>query len=158
MLFERFIFGIFSLYLLHPGCMSCPKVPLYQYHYVNLLLSWSDAQQYCREEYTDLATFESMDDLMRLKAKFSYSVAWFGLHDDPAAWRTSMGNESNSWRWSATGQHSRTGFQSWDSNNPDYYLGEETCVMIFSTHGWADELCSYKRVFICHQGDLQKKS
>uniref|UniRef100_A0A3B3E0U2 C-type lectin domain-containing protein n=1 Tax=Oryzias melastigma TaxID=30732 RepID=A0A3B3E0U2_ORYME len=116
------------------------QVPLRQYYYVNKTMSWSEAQQYCREKYTDLATFDSMDDLKRLKANFSYSWAWIGLHDDPAAWRTSMGNESNSWRWSATGQTSRTGFQSWNSYSPDYWKGTETCATMDGRGQWNDNV------------------
>ncbi|KAK5600364.1 hypothetical protein CRENBAI_025247 [Crenichthys baileyi] len=75
-------------------------------------MPWYDAQQYCREHYTDLATFESMDDI-RLEPPFSYSRAWIGLWDDPKSWKYNMGNESNSWRWSATGETSKTGYQKW---------------------------------------------
>uniref|UniRef100_A0A3B3CQY2 C-type lectin domain-containing protein n=1 Tax=Oryzias melastigma TaxID=30732 RepID=A0A3B3CQY2_ORYME len=132
--------------------ISCSEVPPRQYYYVNKALNWSEAQQYCREKYTDLATFDSMDDLNRLKADFSYSWAWIGLHDDPAAWKTSMGNESNSWRWSATGQTSRTGFQSWSINCPDYWKGEETCATITKNGVWNDDLCGFSYSFLCFNG------
>uniref|UniRef100_A0A3B3CRG0 C-type lectin domain-containing protein n=1 Tax=Oryzias melastigma TaxID=30732 RepID=A0A3B3CRG0_ORYME len=97
-----------------------------------------------------------MDDLKRLKPKFSYSWAWIGLHDDPAAWKTSMGNESNSWRWSATGETSRTGFQSWDSNCPDYYKGEEACVTMGGGGLWNDVNCNTSYPFLCFYGKLSK--
>uniref|UniRef100_A0A3P9IAB5 C-type lectin domain-containing protein n=1 Tax=Oryzias latipes TaxID=8090 RepID=A0A3P9IAB5_ORYLA len=118
------------------------KVMKSEYHYVNRPLNWSEAQLYCREKYTDLATFDSLDDLNRLKANFSYSWAWIGLHDDPAAWKTSMGNKSNSWRWSATGQTSITGYQSWDSYSPDYYLAKDTCVTMIVGGLWNDDVCN----------------
>ncbi|XP_036071841.1 C-type mannose receptor 2 isoform X2 [Oryzias melastigma] len=141
------------------GCISCSEVPLRQYYYVNKTMSWSEAQQYCREKYTDLATFDSMDDLKRLKANFSYSWAWIGLHDDPAAWRTSMGNESNSWRWSATGQTSRTGFQSWNSYSPDYWKGTETCATMDGRGQWNDNVCTSSYTFLCFNvTDQNKKS
>uniref|UniRef100_A0A3P9IA07 C-type lectin domain-containing protein n=1 Tax=Oryzias latipes TaxID=8090 RepID=A0A3P9IA07_ORYLA len=132
---------------LHPGCISGSQFPLRQYYYVNILLSWSEAQLYCREKYIDLATFDSLDDLNRLKAGFSYDWAWFGLHDDPAAWKTSMGNKSNSWRWSATGQTSTTGYQSWRSSGPDYYQGKETCAALGGGGLWNDDICNTR--FYC---------
>uniref|UniRef100_A0A3P9KSA7 C-type lectin domain-containing protein n=1 Tax=Oryzias latipes TaxID=8090 RepID=A0A3P9KSA7_ORYLA len=113
---------------------------------------WREAQRYCREKYTDLATFDSLDDLNRLKADFSYGWAWFGLHDDPAAWKTSMGNESNSWRWSATGKTSTTGYQSWDIDSPDYYQGKETCAALGGGGLWKDEICNIANSFLCFNG------
>uniref|UniRef100_A0A3P9IA95 C-type lectin domain-containing protein n=1 Tax=Oryzias latipes TaxID=8090 RepID=A0A3P9IA95_ORYLA len=112
----------------------------------------NEAQLYCREKYTDLATFDSLDDLNRLKADFSYSWAWIGLHDDPAAWKTSMGNKSNSWRWSATGQTSITGYQSWSSISPDYYQAKETCVAVGGGGLWADIDCNSLQRFLCFSG------
>ena len=115
-------------------------------------MNWTDAQQYCRDKYTDLATIESMDDISRLKADFSYSWAWIGLSDDPKSWKTSMGIDSNSWRWSTTGETSKTGFQMWDSTQPDYKLGKETCGVIDDRGRWFDWDCSATKYFICYNG------
>uniref|UniRef100_A0A3P9MYW3 C-type lectin domain-containing protein n=1 Tax=Poecilia reticulata TaxID=8081 RepID=A0A3P9MYW3_POERE len=126
-----------------------------QYYYVDKLLTWPQAQQYCREHYTDLATFESMDDINRLEPNISYSWAWIGLWDDPNVWQSEMGNESNSWRWSATGETSKTGYQSWATGDPDFgYSGEMCALMVNNTlHKWGDERCQAIKVFICEQGD-----
>uniref|UniRef100_A0A3P9IA69 C-type lectin domain-containing protein n=1 Tax=Oryzias latipes TaxID=8090 RepID=A0A3P9IA69_ORYLA len=138
------LFHRYRLFLKGTCCFSMfTKIPLRQYHYVNISLNWSEAQLYCREKYTDLATFDSLDDLNRLKADFSYSWAWIGLHDDPAAWKTSMGNKSNSWRWSATGQTSITGYQSWNRTILDYLDAKETCVTIIGWGLWNDLTCNY---------------
>uniref|UniRef100_A0A672FCM4 C-type lectin domain-containing protein n=1 Tax=Salarias fasciatus TaxID=181472 RepID=A0A672FCM4_SALFA len=59
-----------------------------KYHYVNQRRNWTAAQQYCREFYNDLATFESMDDVNQLKRpSFMISKVWIGLWDDPTSWK-----------------------------------------------------------------------
>ncbi|XP_075322559.1 putative C-type lectin domain family 20 member A [Odontesthes bonariensis] len=136
---------------------SCSQCPARHHHYVNLPMTWADAQQYCRDKYTDLATFESMDDISRLKADFSYSYAWIGLWDDPKSWKTSMGNDTNSWRWSTTGETSKTGFQMWDSGQPDYKGAKETCVAMETAGLWFDQDCSQTRDFICYNVTKQNK-
>ncbi|KAM9722809.1 C-type mannose receptor 2-like [Menidia menidia] len=130
--------------------ISCSQPPLRQYHYVSTPKSWTEARQFCRDKYTDLATFDSMDDISRLEADLPYLWAWNGLWDDPENWKTSMGNDTNSWRWSATGETSRTGYQNWDSDQPDYWEAQETCVLMRNQGLWVDERCETPREFICY--------
>uniref|UniRef100_A0A3B5LSX5 C-type lectin domain-containing protein n=1 Tax=Xiphophorus couchianus TaxID=32473 RepID=A0A3B5LSX5_9TELE len=106
-------------------------------------LTWPKAQQFCREHYTDLATFESLDDIKRLQPNISYSWAWIGLWDDPNAWQTAMGNKSNSWRWSATGETSKTGYQSWATGDPDFRYSGEMCTFMDKAGYWYDTNCEH---------------
>ncbi|XP_024114349.1 macrophage mannose receptor 1 isoform X2 [Oryzias melastigma] len=128
----------------------CSKVPLRQYHYVDSVLSWYEAQQYCRENFTDLATFESLDDISRLQPTFAHKQAWIGLWDDPNAWKTSMGNQSNSWRWSVTEETTTTGYQAWSYPNLDFYGGLESCGMMRSGGSWGDYNCAAALRFLCY--------
>ncbi|KAM9723261.1 macrophage mannose receptor 1-like [Menidia menidia] len=129
---------------------SCSQPPPRQYHYVSTPKNWTEARQFCREKYTDLATFDNMDDISRLKADFSYSLAWIGLWDDPENWKTSMGSDTNSWRWSATGETSRTGYQSWEYGRPIYTDEKNLCVLIHSDTSWHDYTCKTTEKFICY--------
>uniref|UniRef100_A0A4W6G4N5 C-type lectin domain-containing protein n=1 Tax=Lates calcarifer TaxID=8187 RepID=A0A4W6G4N5_LATCA len=131
---------------------SCSHYPLRKYYYIDTKMSWTDAQQYCRENYTDLATIESMDDINMLKPDFYYSLAWIGLRDDPQSWMTAMGSDANSWRWSATGETSKTGYQIWDPSQPNNYHGDQTCVLMITNGKWNDMPCQGKQSFICYTG------
>ncbi|XP_016516985.1 macrophage mannose receptor 1-like [Poecilia formosa] len=129
---------------------SCLQFPLRKYYYVDKLVTWPQAQQYCREHYTDLATFESMDDINRLEPNISYTWAWIGLWDDPNVWKSEMGNESNSWRWSATGETSKTGYQSWATGDPDFGYSGEMCTLMVNGGQWYNGNCDVELKFICY--------
>uniref|UniRef100_A0A3Q3S3P7 C-type lectin domain-containing protein n=1 Tax=Mastacembelus armatus TaxID=205130 RepID=A0A3Q3S3P7_9TELE len=123
------------------------------YHYVDLLMTWSDAQKYCRENYTNLATLESMDDLKMLQRPYSStSPSWIGLYDDPESWKGTLGSDSNSWRWSVTGKTSTTTYHNWASGQPDNLNGKEFCVTMRTDATWFDDNCASTRPFVCYTG------
>uniref|UniRef100_A0A3Q3F2V2 C-type lectin domain-containing protein n=1 Tax=Labrus bergylta TaxID=56723 RepID=A0A3Q3F2V2_9LABR len=119
---------IFSL-AYSPGFCTPILDALREFHYIDLKLNWTDAQQYCREKYTDLATIESMADNNRLKGK-EPSITWIGLHDDPLSWKGIGGNERNSWRWSSTGEFTERDNHNWRQSEPNSLYGQENCVNI----------------------------
>uniref|UniRef100_A0AAV2LW07 C-type lectin domain-containing protein n=1 Tax=Knipowitschia caucasica TaxID=637954 RepID=A0AAV2LW07_KNICA len=118
-----------------------------EYHFIEQSKSWSEAQQYCREHFTDLATIQREEDLSRVHIPAG-QVAWIGLHDDPAAWFKVMTNASNSWRWSVTGATSPGGFQNWNTADPDKWSGKEACVIIADSK-WIDILCPINAHCLC---------
>ncbi|KAK7883905.1 hypothetical protein WMY93_027028 [Mugilogobius chulae] len=124
-----------------------------EYFFIDVKLNWFDAQQYCRESYTDLATISSMEDLMRLKTP-SPQETWIGKFDDPASWKGVMGNDSNSWRWSATGTTSPGGYQNWAADEPNNYHAINYCVYVLNGQWW-DSACSQTYAFVCFSGSSQ---
>ncbi len=82
----------------------------HQYHYINVRMSWPEAQSYCRERFTDLATVNSMDDVNRLvnivEAGYSGSV-WIGLK---------RGTQKR-WGWS-NGDDTVTHYSPWSAGHP----------------------------------------
>ncbi|XP_062255016.1 L-selectin-like [Platichthys flesus] len=118
-----------TLFLLFFGCVLCSGFPLRQYHYVQQPMNWASAQSYCREHYSDLATFESAADIQTLNADFHYQLAWLGLRDGPEL--------SDTWRWSSTGETSRTGYQPWLIHEPSNSAGEN-CVRMDTNGQWCD--------------------
>ncbi|XP_034466015.1 C-type mannose receptor 2-like [Hippoglossus hippoglossus] len=131
-----------TLFLLFFGCVLCSRFPQRQYHYVQLPMNWIGAQSYCREHYADLATFESAADIQTLKADFLYQWAWLGLRDAPQV--------SDTWRWSMTGETSRTGYQAWKHGEPNNYAGKENCVAMNTKGEWNDSPCNARINFVCY--------
>ncbi|XP_055359476.1 macrophage mannose receptor 1-like isoform X2 [Betta splendens] len=133
------------------GHLSCSHAYIFDYQFINQSLNWSQAQQYCRVHYTDLATIESMKDVNRLiRPNASTSLAWIGLNDDPLSWQVAMGTDVNSWRWSATGKPSATGYSNWRLYNPNNSGGNQLCGSMMPDGTWNDNICDYYFSFVCY--------
>lgn len=108
-------------------------------------MNWTDAQNYCREKYTDLATINRLNS-----PPLSTTTAWIGLRDDTKAWKGTLKNYSNSWRWSATGQTSKTVYEVW--REPDNSFTSEYCGFMNSDGTWSDKNCFLLSPFVCYTG------
>ncbi|XP_039532869.1 L-selectin-like [Pimephales promelas] len=109
-----------------------------QYHYINVRMSWPEAQSYCREKYTDLATVDTMDDVNRLvnivDAGYSGSV-WIGLK---------RGTQKR-WAWS-NGENTLTQYSAWYAGEPK---NENKCGFI-ANGVWKSYSCSAQFFFMCY--------
>uniref|UniRef100_A0A4W4ER81 C-type lectin domain-containing protein n=1 Tax=Electrophorus electricus TaxID=8005 RepID=A0A4W4ER81_ELEEL len=109
----------------------------YQYHFVTLKKNWTEAQGYCQEKYTDLATITNSQDLsslMNATVVNSSDMAWIGLYHD-----------INSWRWSLSDEHfygtGEMEYRNWENTQPNNNWGQETCTMMRSSRIWNDLNC-----------------
>nr|XP_015194871.1 PREDICTED: L-selectin-like [Lepisosteus oculatus] len=138
-----------GLALLCTGLWGVPSCCARQNHFVSLEKSWTEAQSYCRENYTDLAVIESPEDneqlLQTAVMNLLPNFGWIGLYRDKWSWQWSMGNIS---LYGPAG----TNFTNWASTEPDNAGGKENCGTMSSTGFWADSPCSTARFFICYQG------
>jgi len=131
---------------LHACCVSAlTPVAFSQLHdfiFVPLNVSWSEAQAFCREHYTDLATVDDKEDNDNLlKVLANVSSAWIGLH------RTSSASPLI---WS---DQSGSTFSDWAAGQPNNYAGIQWCVNILYNK-WSDQECFIKVPFVCYFGEL----
>uniref|UniRef100_H2MP93 C-type lectin domain-containing protein n=1 Tax=Oryzias latipes TaxID=8090 RepID=H2MP93_ORYLA len=131
-----------------PVCSDAHLVGKYrsqctQYEQFLQTMSWSSAQQYCRENYKDLAMVENQEENTEAKnAKPSSDLVWIGLYREPWTW--SDGSKSSFRNWLPN-----TGLNNIDKN--------QHCITENPQHQWADEFCNIPWVFVCHQGEHLKK-
>lgn len=102
-------------------------------------LRWSDAQAYCREHYTDLATIESADVNGNVSSLLPWlGAVWIGLYRIPFAWS----------------DQSQSTFRNWAWLKPDDWVDSQTCVVEDALHLWYDAGCDWKLSSICYGPDL----
>ncbi|CAB1345528.1 unnamed protein product [Coregonus sp. 'balchen'] len=117
------------------------------YYFVNMGKNWTEAQAYCRDKYTDMATIDNMEDMNRLLNTEHFGdysdTVWIGLYDDV-----------NSWRWSLedSDYYSKGGaeFRNWQNGQPDNVNSNEHCVVMTEGGEWQDEDCNKILPFICY--------
>ncbi|XP_050931684.1 C-type mannose receptor 2-like [Lates calcarifer] len=118
----------------------------HQYHYVSDSKNWTEAQTFCRETYTDLATIENTEEMKQLINTVSSagynSDVWVGLYSKVE------------WKWSDGYTGSGAEFRSWETSDdePDFVSANQFCVIIGGGGGWWDDDCSLKYPLICYRG------
>ncbi|KAK0139896.1 Aggrecan core protein [Merluccius polli] len=105
---------LFIVLLLFTGIWGCRN-----YHYIDKKMTWQDAQSYCRERHSDLATISnSRDNNIALKSKTNSAEndVWIGLNNN---------NTQGAWRWSE--DSSDASFYNWNKGPPPgmerYHIG-----------------------------------
>ncbi|XP_076145680.1 C-type mannose receptor 2-like [Alosa pseudoharengus] len=132
--------------LVSGGLGSLSSVPR-QFHVVEEQKSWTEAQQYCREEFTDLATIDDMTEMEKVKSLIQEAGAgdaWIGLKN----------GSSPKWQWSLADRdfyrENEAEFRSWYPSQPNGGDAEECVIMCGGK--WCDYPCSNSLPFICYDG------
>ena len=123
--------------------------PIKSYYYVDQKLSWTDAQQHCRERNADLATVDNVADLQHLQESrtgFNYDddFMWIGLYDDRTRWKWSLGDQDYK-----IGQN----YGTWYGSDPNFFNNEENCTGTTPSGSWFDNSCNNLRGAVCFDGE-----
>ncbi|GLD57319.1 L-selectin-like protein [Lates japonicus] len=107
--------------------------------------TWSEAQSYCREKYTDLATVYDMTDMKRLLGSAeNQGEAWIGLYNQT--------DSNRKWHWSLPGVEYKEDRKNWNGHEPNDVKSPENCVQM--SPKWVDVPCAHTYVFICYDEEL----
>ncbi|KAM4539892.1 putative C-type lectin domain family 20 member A [Odontesthes bonariensis] len=132
---------LLTLLLLSEGPVLSACVPR-QYIFVDQAMSWTKAQAYCRQTYTDLAIAGNSEEMNRLIDTVSSAApssgVWIGLYSE------------NTFLWS-DGFRGGDEYRKWRSYEPDWEE-KELCVRTEKNIGWWDSPCMNRYRFICYAG------
>ncbi|KAL6100162.1 uncharacterized protein ACO6RY_01824 [Pungitius sinensis] len=129
------------LFVLTLSGLSAQSAVFTEYHYVQLMKPWVEAQSYCREKFTDLATVSNPEENARMTSALQDpgSNAWIGLLDDLKGWKWSLGDVDLS-----------DEFMYWNTDRPDLKSINETCTVMRPDGHWADRDCTDTYSAVCY--------
>ncbi|KAL6491144.1 hypothetical protein MHYP_G00014890 [Metynnis hypsauchen] len=113
-----------------------------QFHVVNENKNWTDAQNYCRENFTDLATIESQEEMNALITVLNgrKGYFWIGL-------RQKVQQNNISWIWS---DGSNSSYRYWYPGEPSNRVGDNCVEMGNVAYQWYIWTCTHNNYFICY--------
>uniref|UniRef100_A0A4W5N8D6 C-type lectin domain-containing protein n=1 Tax=Hucho hucho TaxID=62062 RepID=A0A4W5N8D6_9TELE len=126
--------GLFST-----GLSILPSYLPHQFHFVNMKMTWTEAQSICRQNYTDLATIDDdMADMKKLNNTIAATSSWGG-----SAW---IGLYDIIWRW-CLGNRNLKGMGFWLDGKPKQPY---VCVSMMLNGSWHDDNCDSLWPFVCY--------
>uniref|UniRef100_A0A3B3B9V5 C-type lectin domain-containing protein n=1 Tax=Oryzias melastigma TaxID=30732 RepID=A0A3B3B9V5_ORYME len=123
------------------------------YYYVDQSLNWTEAQTYCRQKHTDLATIETSEEMDEVRNIVSSTVYSFYF---------SIGLYSNiNWRWSDGFKGVFINYNYWSPEDSFHSRGDQICMLLYwynwynsypQYYQWSDSSCSSLFPFVCYNG------
>uniref|UniRef100_A0A3Q4N9Q8 C-type lectin domain-containing protein n=1 Tax=Neolamprologus brichardi TaxID=32507 RepID=A0A3Q4N9Q8_NEOBR len=106
--------------------------------------TWTEAQSYCREHFTDLVTIynSNINQLLFSMSPRIHDWAWTGLYNDRYSWKWSM--EGNLFDVGSTHE-----FLIWANSQPDCAYAKEYCVALQGQTQMNDRPCGDSYPFLC---------
>ncbi|XP_015240971.1 PREDICTED: C-type mannose receptor 2-like isoform X1 [Cyprinodon variegatus] len=143
---ERILLGAMLL----SNCFSLFTSFTRHYHFFSEPLTWNEAQTFCRQKYTDLATIENSEEhnlLYKTLQSAGYtSDVWIGLYSEI------------DWKWSDGYTGAGADYRHWrsDYNEPEFYHASQLCVRSGDLGNWWDDDCALNQQFICNTGTQEE--
>ena len=108
-------------------------------------MTWTEAQSYCREKYTDLATIENTEEMKKLINTVpdagDSSEVWIGLYSHV------------DWKWSDGFNKSGADYRMWWYPAPNTNKANELCGAQTYYGLWNDCGCNLQYPFVCYNGN-----
>ncbi|XP_041864694.1 macrophage mannose receptor 1-like [Melanotaenia boesemani] len=127
-----------SLLFIVPVCGQQSGLRSVSFMYYEEDKTWKEAQSFCREKHTDLATIRSEEENQLIRE----NQGWIGLYREDA---------NSPWKWSR-GDKNAT-FFNWDNNEPNNEK-DELCVVTWNKDDWKNDNCWKKYNFLCYDENL----
>lgn len=106
--------------------------------FVNEMKIWKEAQSFCREHHTDLASVRNHAENEQIRMMLSQNQhTWIGLNRKSWSWTDGRFNPFTHWHT--------------NNNEPNGDLSS-TCVLIHQNQ-WEDRPCDTTLYFVCKQGE-----
>uniref|UniRef100_H3A5Y0 C-type lectin domain-containing protein n=1 Tax=Latimeria chalumnae TaxID=7897 RepID=H3A5Y0_LATCH len=112
-----------------------------EYHFIQDMKTWGEAQSYCRTHYKDLTRIHSPEQLQEIQREIGNMYVWIGLYRDE-------------WLWS---NRDPALFQDWGQGQPNNGGNKESCAGLWLDNNrdskWNDFRCTRSFPFLCYQGN-----
>ncbi|XP_067829860.1 macrophage mannose receptor 1-like [Heptranchias perlo] len=118
------------------------QLPDREYFFIKKEKTWSEAQDYCRTQYTDLVSIRHVAENNRTARLLKEDApAWIGLFNEHQS--------EYGWMWT-NGDVAK--FLNWDNFYPMDFGTMSVCVIMLNSR-WKDVPCDFTFPFICYTGE-----
>uniref|UniRef100_A0A8C4DX13 C-type lectin domain-containing protein n=1 Tax=Dicentrarchus labrax TaxID=13489 RepID=A0A8C4DX13_DICLA len=112
------------------------------FHAVDTKTTWTEAQRYCRETFTDLATIQDPTNNNEAIQTMQSGKFWIGLSLNDSGWKWSHWDQSDS---------VQTRFTNWADKEPRF----QECVTISGLGEWSAIDCGVEHHVMCYSGESE---
>ncbi|XP_062903901.1 C-type mannose receptor 2-like [Mobula hypostoma] len=110
-----------------------------EYHRIQEPKNWTEAWDYCRSVFTDLASVRNPEEWEEV-SHYAQQGEWVGLHKD--------NQTSTEWKWT-TGEIFN--YSNWEPWKPQEFSTSSLSCVYTSGNQWFDTECDIPLPFICHK-------